>query len=348
MTTTPVGGDGWQPTPEQELLVAVAFGDRDRASEAFGQWLRATGFDVIDDESFQVLPLVAHHLDELGVETPETPRLRGILRRNWLEHQMVLRATVPALEALQAAGIAVVVQQGAALAHLAYAGPALRPIRQLDLLVREDRTDDALATLDAHGWRIGDTGAGRTPRRGLSFRMRTTLDGVPLTRGDGPHGVHLRWHATDAARWRGADNDMWATTRPCRVAGTDTLALCAEDELLVTCLTGARWRAVAGVHWIVDAITLLDRGNCSWDAVAARAEELHVEAQLAPALALLAERFAVPIPEELCVALAAHSTGRWERARLAALFGARDARGLPARWGRVRRAYRPHGRPRRD
>ena len=351
MTAPPGGRDGWQPTPEQELLVAVAFGDHDQASEAFERWVAATGFDVIDDESFQVLPLVAHHLDELGVETPQTPRLRGILRRNWLEHQMVLQTTVPALEALQAAGIDPVVQQGAALAHLAYTSPALRPVRQLDLLVRDDRTDDALATLGAHGWRIGDTGAGRAPARGLSFRMRTTLDGVPLTRGSadgaddghGAHGVHLRWHATDAARWRGADDGMWASTRPCRVAGTEALALRTEDELLVTCLTGARWHPVPRVHWIVDAITLVRHGDCSWDAVGARAEELHVEAQLAPALTMLAERFAVPVPEALLAPMSARRASRGERARLAALRGERDSRWLPARLGRVRRAFRPRG-----
>ena len=293
---------GWQPTALQGLLLDAAFGERDRAEDAFARWVRATDFDVIDHESFKVLPLVAHRLDELGLETPESPRLRGIVRRSWLEHQLVVRAALPTLDHLIARGFDVIVLGGAALGALAYESPALRPILQLEVLVPEF--------------------AG---------------DGGPPTAADTP--VHVRTHATEEWRWPGADDGLRAAARPFAVLHRPLRTLNPEDELLVTCVRGVRWAAVPQVQWIADARKLLGRAPCSWAALMARAVELRVADRLALALELLADRFEVAVPGGVVAELRRTPVDHWEGAWFAAQLRPRTRRPFPVLYGAYSRRF---------
>ncbi len=199
--TSPGTDGGWQPTALQGLLLDAAFAERDHA-ETVARWVRATDFDVIDHESFKVLPLVAHRLEELGLENPESPRLRGIVRRSWLEHQLVVRDALPTLDRLRARGFDVIVLGGTSVGVLAYESPALRPILHLEVLVPEAAGDDG-----------PPTGSTDTP-------------------------VHVRTHATDDWRWPGADDGLRASARPFALLDRPLRALAPEDELLVSVCAG--------------------------------------------------------------------------------------------------------------
>ena len=179
-TTNPVpavsivsGPGGCWPTHLQELVLDAALGDRDQAGSAFAEWVAASGFDEIETGSFRVLPLVAHNLEQHGINTEWSQQLRGILRRSWYENQVMLHATLPAVDTLHAAGIDVVVLKGAALGVLAYPGIGVRPMDDLDVLVPEDRAVDALHALLAAGWVPGDVPlprpVGALPSRSSGF-----------------------------------------------------------------------------------------------------------------------------------------------------------------------------------
>src|SRR5690348_8209635 len=98
----------WRPTGLQELLVDAAVLDAERAEVAFTAWVAATGFDRVDAGSFRLLPLVAQRFESLGLDGPWSAHLRGVLRRSWVDNQVTLHATLPALDTLQSAGIEVV------------------------------------------------------------------------------------------------------------------------------------------------------------------------------------------------------------------------------------------------
>jgi len=294
---------GWAPTAVQGLLLDAAFGARERAEDAFARWVHATDFDIIDHESFTLLPLVAHHLDELGVETPESPRLRGIVRRSWLEHQLVLRDALPTVDALIARGLDVILVGGAALGALVYESPALRPILQVEVLVPEH---------------AGDAGS-------------------PARPADTP--VHVRTHAADEWRWPGADDGLRASARPCPLLDRPMRALAPEDELLLACVRGARWTPVPQVQWIADARMVLARAPCSWPALIARAVELRVTDRVGLALELLADRFAAPVPAGVVADLRRAPVERGEAAWFAAQRRPRSRRSLPVMYGAYSRRF---------
>ena len=217
--STIAGPGGCWPTPLQELLLDAALMDRDRALEAFAEWVAATGFDEIDSGTFRMLPLAAHNFNRLGITNKWSAHLRGTLRRTWYENQVMLHAALPAVDVLQSAGIDVVVFKGAALAVLEYGSLDVRPMDDLDVLVPEDRAAEALRALLDAGWEPGDVllpqPIGALPESFLRFRH-----GAPL---HGPAGfeVDLHWHATCAWCWPDADRGLWATTRPLELLGRD-------------------------------------------------------------------------------------------------------------------------------
>jgi hypothetical protein len=335
VSTTDDGGS-WQPTPLQALLLDAAFGNRARAERAFDDWAAVTGFDDVDTGSFRLLPLVGHHLEQLGVTNSWSAHLRGILRRSWYENQVMQHATLPAVDALLAAGVDVVVFKGGSLSILAYDNPGVRPMQDLDVLVPEARAADALGVLLAAGWepdesRLPDPSASLPPQF-LRFRHS-----VPL-RGPAGFEVDLHWHATYVSCWPGADAALWETTRPLTLQGRCVRALAPEDELIVTCVHGLGWNQVAPIRWIADALTLMHRAPIDWDAVTARASAQRVEPLLALTFELLRTRFDAPVPVAVVTSLRDRRPGYFERHWLDSVIAAHGRRHLAARYGEYLRS----------
>ena len=335
---TVAGPGGCWPTHLQELVLDAALGDLDQAVAAFSEWVVATGFDEVESGSFRVLPLVEHNFEQLGITNEWSAHLRGILRRSWYENQVMLHATLPAVDVLQAAGIDVVVFKGAALGVLEYQGVGVRPMDDLDLLVPEDHAADALEALLAAGWQPGDVPLPR-PLGALPEAFRRFRHGAPL-HGPGGYDADLHWHATEAWCWPGADAGLWTATRAFELQGRRVLALSAGDELLITCVHGLHWNAVPPMRWVADAVTLIRSESIAWPALVERACELYVEPQLVLAFDYLVRRFDAPVPESVIGALRERRPDRFERAWFEALLHAGDMRTLAAHYGRYLRGAR--------
>lgn len=88
-------------------------------------------------EAHGLAPLVYTHLRAAGVALP--PSVHDELRAAYMQHAHASRvrhaALTDILTAFQATAIEVLLLKGAALAYLVYPQPALRPMRDLDLLV---------------------------------------------------------------------------------------------------------------------------------------------------------------------------------------------------------------------
>jgi hypothetical protein len=82
-------------------------------------------------------PLLYVHLKEAGVSIPQPVKreLQGLYLRHRHANQVRGRVLAELLTAFEAADIPALVLKGAALAHLLYPEPGLRPMRDIDLLV---------------------------------------------------------------------------------------------------------------------------------------------------------------------------------------------------------------------
>jgi len=337
----------WRPTVLQELVLDAALSEGARAEAAFAEWVEATDFDDVDGGSYRVLPLVAARFEQLGIAGSWSAHLRGILRRSWYENQVMLHATLPAVDALQAAGIDVVVFKGGSLGVLAYPGIGTRPMDDLDVLVPEGRAEDALGVLFGAGWELGPEGVPAALRGGdLPDAFRRLRHSVGL-RGPAGFEMDLHWHATYAWCWPDADRGLWTTTRPFELRGRSLRALEAGDELLVACVHGLRPNLVPPIRWVADAIMVMRSGPIAWEQVIDRARDLLVEPYLALAFDYLRARFDAPVPGWVVAALRERRLGYFERQWFESRLDSRATRSVGAHYGGYLRGGRTEGRLRR-
>ena len=107
-----------------------------QAAQSFCHWETLTE----QAETHALGPLLYHHLKHAGITPPQTVSTQ--LKLVYLRHRRAyqLRQTIlrDILDAFMQAGIKVIVLKGGALCHLIYPDPALRPMRDLDLLVKPE------------------------------------------------------------------------------------------------------------------------------------------------------------------------------------------------------------------
>jgi len=105
-------------------------------------------------ESHGLTPLVYAHLQAAGVSVPAVVQQQLQTRAMQHAHANRVRAKTLAqvLEAFQTAGIDALLLKGAALAHLVYPQPGLRPMRDVDVLVSRSQAPQAQTLLAELGF----------------------------------------------------------------------------------------------------------------------------------------------------------------------------------------------------
>lgn len=105
-------------------------------------------------EAHGLAPLLYTHLQaaEISLPAPIKRELQGLYLRHRHANQVRAAVLVEILTAFQAAGLEVRVLKGAALAHLIYPQPGLRPMRDLDLLVKTSEVQRAQRLLASLGF----------------------------------------------------------------------------------------------------------------------------------------------------------------------------------------------------
>ena len=126
-------------------------------------------------------PLVLEHIDRTGLKIADDFRARLSARRTQHAHAGAVRTRIVAgvAGALAQAGVPFLVLKGAALAHLVYDDPRLRPMRDVDLLVRKVDAARALDVLMRCGFH--PAGIPVTPRHHHLQAMSKTQEGATVT-----------------------------------------------------------------------------------------------------------------------------------------------------------------------
>src|SRR5581483_3074248 len=86
-------------------------------------------------------------------DDPRVPILKGIFRRSWVRHNLLVGRTQAIADALQANGRDALFLEGPILAARYYPDPPLRPTSSIHVLVPPDAAADSAGTLEENGWR---------------------------------------------------------------------------------------------------------------------------------------------------------------------------------------------------
>jgi hypothetical protein len=231
------------------LLLSAAFGDTDRALEAWQELAPVLDITTMAHDTHGVFGQLASVVRTIDPDSAVLPRLEGVHRRLWTMNSARVRRVLDARTALARAGVRAEPSGGLAVA-LRQPDLGQRPLVDAELAVAVQDAKTAERLLVAQGWR-------ETSRR----RDGWLLDLHAVTVRTGPHELTLRWCDTEWP-YDGEDPDR----EPRRVLDGAEVRLPAPADLLAyTLIEGYRLWGYTPTRRLADTLLLL-RDPCavSW------------------------------------------------------------------------------------
>jgi Uncharacterised nucleotidyltransferase len=315
-------GSFW-PSRQQKLLLRSALDTDEPAVHAWRELRPQFDLDRLELGSFPLLPLVHRRLERYGIDDPYVPRLAGISRRTWYLNQLRLDALAPALGVLEEVGTEPIVVSGWELPAHYYGGDfSLRPVEELNVLVRNDRIDASVRALAEAGWIAGQRAAGG------QVRLVDRAGHVCIVDTRVAREFSIPERSIEVA-------DPWAETIDITLGSIRVRALSPSDELLRICVHGARASAFPNVVWLADAVAILraDETAVDWDRILRQTLRLRAMLRLRDALLYLRRELSAAVPDGVIEELEATSP-RW-RETLAHKQAGRSPRLVAARFLQV-------------
>jgi hypothetical protein len=299
-----ISGGCW-PTREQTLLLQATLLAGREATTAWERWAGAVDIDTLDAGSVRLLPHLYRTLERQGVSHRLEGRLKGLYRRTWYANQLRLRDTARVVQALQERGIEPLLLKGVALALLYYRDPGLRPMDDVDLLVRRHQVQAAVAALAEHGW---------LPRVRVTAPHVESHHAMAFTH-PGGHRLDLHWHLLPENCGPRADEALWERAQPVTLHGISARAPDATDQLLHVCAHGVKWEPVPPLRWVADATTILARAaaEVDWARLARETRRRGLVLPLRDALGYLQTVLGLPVPAAVLAELRGAPVSRAER-----------------------------------
>ena len=295
------------------MLLRAALADGPAAVHAWRSWRREADVDALDSESARLLPLLLWNLRRSGVDDPALTRYHSVHKKTWYRNQLSFVALTSVLRLLRDAGIETLVLKGVVLALHYYPQVGLRPMNDVDVLVRRGELELALRSLRETGWaplRLPNGREFSSAATGLyhswGFRNGTTSE------------LDLHWHASaDSCQWD-ADEASWNASVPF-VVGTEATRTLDATDLLLSILVHAYASHATVIRWVADAamIVRVAGDDIDWNRFADQAARRRLVVPVRVALRYLDESGLVPIPIPTIRRFEATRTGWMDRAEYA-------------------------------
>jgi len=258
----------------------------------------------------RVAPLLYYRLRERGLDglcpEPVLELLRETYRHNALRNLRLYHELGSILPALAGVGIPTIVLKGGFVARTVYEDDALRPMLDLDLLIRKEhlsKARDILLGLDF-----------RERARSVDEPRSTAFHHMPRLIKHGGAVVELHWtivNPTTRAKevicpFDLRPEDLWERAIPFDVAGAEALALCIEDLLLHLSLHLVYVHrlefGILGLCDISEAVRHY-QGSLDWGALDRRAGRWGARRCAYLSLRLARDLLAAEVPDEVLAAL---------------------------------------------
>jgi Uncharacterised nucleotidyltransferase len=262
-------------------------------------WAAMTEFAITKN----LAPLLFHRLRQCGLDGCVPDPVREKLSDSYLA-SAAMGALLSGqlklmLNALGAGDIPVIVLKGAHLAHNVYENPALRPMIDIDLLVRQEDLSTAESIMGKLGY--------HSPGKVWIDAPDPTWKHLPRMFKTDAMPVEIHWTIRDPNNALEIQPDkLWDRAVASEYAGAFALALSPEDLLLHLCLHAVHHHAFqAGLRDICDVDQTIRRhaDELNWQILADRAKEWKASASAWIALNSAASLLGTPVPEDFLDAL---------------------------------------------
>jgi len=280
------------------LLCARLWLDEETRREIEGIVGNGVNWDVILERSRAegIHAVLYGHLGELerirhGIPPSILARLETSYRTNWARNHVLTGHWAELMALLAQDGVDVITHKGLALIHTVYPDIALRPMADIDLLIRPADLPTVERTLRAAGYRApGESVRAEEAFRGYLHFVRDSAV------------IDLHWELAHYSRFEGivgVDHDgLWRRARRMAVGDARGLMLSPEDLLLHLALHVTLGSEFGRLIWFTDIDAVLRRfaSILDWDRVLEEATRWRVKALLGFTLRICQESFGTPVP----------------------------------------------------
>lgn len=291
------------PNYAQECLLQACLTRGDVAIEKWKEWQSLVDIDLIDHHSNRLLPLLYHNLSSMGIEDKILGRYKGVSRKNWYKNQLLLNDLKALVSIFNKEGIDTIVLKGAALALQFYSSFGLRPMADLDVLVKREDVPKVLNLLHNSGWKsiVGIS----YEEREHSFFTRLPIQECYLDirascglRNQTSREFDLHTFALADSMNQALNTEMWNLSTEIDLGGgIQTKTLCPTDMLLHIIVHGLRPSKAANLRWISDAYQICAEAQIDWNRLIKLASENGVLERLAVGLFYLNNLLRLSIPD---------------------------------------------------
>jgi hypothetical protein len=268
---------------QQKIAETVARGDLD--------------WDGIGRMSFDhgIAPLIYHSLRRSGVmesvPAPAAQRLRDSYYGNAARNASLFNDLGAVLAALKQESIDVIVLKGAALAEIAYPHKALRPMNDIDLLVKKKNLHEAGSKLLSMGYRR-DASKVFSEEHHYHFVFKKTA-GI---------SIEIHWdikYPTDPSKI--VIDDLWRRAQSASIPNVTTLILSPEDLLLHLCHHAYKHNFTGGIRPLCDIAEAARfyAGRINWETVIGVACEWQIAPCVHIGLSLARELLHARVPQSV-------------------------------------------------
>ncbi|MEN9506137.1 MAG: hypothetical protein RI958_2063, partial [Actinomycetota bacterium] len=238
--------------PDHRAVVRAALcEDAAAAGAAWREWRSLVEFDLMDEPSTRLLPLIARRGDVVPADDPVRRRVHGTYRRTWVSNHRLWQEVAPTIVELSRAGVPVMVLKGGALLHWYGDDWGVRPMYDVDLGVPVGSLGEALAVLERSGWtaELGQTAdwvRWRMRRSRHSWGFASANDGR----------LDLHWRVLPGSMWDGADRGFWSGSSEIDLAGVRVARMHPADLLVHVLLHGVYESNRPPLQWMADVVHL--------------------------------------------------------------------------------------------
>ena len=304
----------WPNDWHRHLLHATLGDDQERVRHESEQFFAELDEHDVPPEVRHLLPALFHNLKRHGIHHPYSNRIKGMLRHHWCKNQLVIRAATHALAILQEAKVPTLLLKGASVSQRYYEDQSLRPTGDVDIAVPEDRYVHAATALTKRSWRFFDSREQATLLYSEARRVRHAANFA------NERGLicDLHWGLFHQAPQSDLIRDIWQRAEPIEWLGQPTHQLCPTDQLVHTCLHGARFEGHPVLRWIVDACHILrkDSEQINWNQMRDQAIAFRMQHLLRETMLLLSREFEASIPDDWIKSLGGEPQTKRERKEL--------------------------------
>lgn len=250
-------------------LCAQARPNTAQSKQIFDRAERVSDWDALPAyaEVHGLAPLAAHHLTAIEFPIPRSAKreLRALAARHRLASETRTRILRDILTRYESAGIRVMLLKGAALAHLIYPEPSLRPMRDIDLLVRKADALNAQKILGELGFDAPLSDEKDFAHRHLTAATKM-VDGFLVS----VEVHHNLFEAGSSPRLM--ELDEVANSLQFSVGDVPAQTLGAEDMLWYLCqhlVESTNVFSCVGLIWVADAVNFAEQfaAEINWERV---------------------------------------------------------------------------------